>query len=161
MCIYCMLIYVRDRTSQGRRQQCGARGGFLQKNSERFKSCHIFARSICGNQAAGKAEEDEEAEEVAVSTFYQSLPQPRRSSWSFWATFSSSDSMAARLSISGSCRYNERAASGKRILRVQTIIYIRANFSCTTALTISRHNQCQCIAVWAARKDTYVTACGH
>lgn len=64
--------------------------------------------------------------------FYQSLSlsrslsQPRRSSWSFWATFSSSDSMAARLSISGSCRYNERTASGgeekKRYnhIRVQT-----------------------------------------
>lgn len=39
-----------------------------------------------------------------------SLFQPRRSSWSFWATFSSSDSMAARLSISGSCRHNEMTA---------------------------------------------------
>ncbi len=50
-----------------------------------------------------------------------SLSQPRRSSWSFWATFSSSDSMAARLSISGSCIYNERRA---RYL-VQRIIHFR------------------------------------
>lgn len=48
------------------------RSGLLRKNSGKTKSCHTFTRSICGNQAAGKAEEDEEAEEaeeVAVSNF--------------------------------------------------------------------------------------------
>lgn len=70
-----------------------------------------------------------------------SLSQPRRSSWSFWATFSSSDSMAARLSISWSCTYNERTA---RYL-VQMIICAR--FSCRTALKISGHKLLPCIAV--------------
>lgn len=44
------------------------KGGILRKKQRKIKSCHIFTRSICGNQAAGKAEEYEEAEEVAVST---------------------------------------------------------------------------------------------
>lgn len=83
-----------------RLQQCGARMHTPGKNSK-IKSGHIFTRSICGNQAAGKAEEYEEAEELQCQLFTNlSLSQPRRSSWSFWAAFSSSDSMAARLSIS-------------------------------------------------------------
>lgn len=123
-----LLLYVRDRMSQGRLQQSGARG-HPQEKKQRIKSCHIFTRSICGNQAAGKAEEDKGAEQVAVSTLYQAFSQPRRSSWSLWATFSSSDSMAARLSISGSCRYNER----KRHINIYT------NLLCTT-LKISGHD---------------------
>lgn len=111
-----LLLYVR--VSQGRLQLCSSSGHPREKkNSERLKKTrHIFTRSICGSQAAGKAEEDEEAEEVAVSFLYQSLSfslslsQPRRSSWSFCATFSSSDSMAARLSISGSCREKGKTA---------------------------------------------------
>lgn len=47
--------------------------GLLKKNSGKIKPCHTFTRSICGNQAAGKAEEDEEAEEVTVSNLFQSL----------------------------------------------------------------------------------------
>lgn len=109
----------------------------------------MFTRSICGNQAAGKAEEDEEAEQVAVPTLYQALSQPRRSSWSFWATFSSSDSMAARLSISGSCRHNERK---RHIVCKQS--YVCINFSCTTALKISWHNYLPCHFSLPVSKDT-------
>lgn len=61
-----------------------------EKNSERqYLATH--------SNTAGEGEEEEEA---AESTFHQALSQPRRSSWSFWAAFSSSDSMAAKLSIS-------------------------------------------------------------
>lgn len=56
------------------------RSGLLRKNSGKTKILsHIH--TLCGNQAAGKAEEDEEAEEVAVSNFvpislYLSLSLP-------------------------------------------------------------------------------------
>lgn len=134
MCIYWMLIYVRDKMSQERLQQCGAKGASSRKIAKDKILSHIHTLCVCRNQAAGKAEEDEKAEEVAVSSFLPiSLSQPRRSSWSFWATFSSSDSMAARLSISGSCRYNEGTASGKKIIRVRSII----NTVCTKFLKIS------------------------
>lgn len=59
---------MKDRMSQGRLQQRGASGD-PPENQREIKSCHIFRRSNCGNQAAGKAEEDEDSEEVAVFFF--------------------------------------------------------------------------------------------
>lgn len=115
MCIYCLLIYESDSvTREAAAVWC--KWTSSRKIGRKIKSCHIFTRSICGNQAAGKAEEDEDAEEV-VNPVPISFAQPRRSSWSFWATFSSSDSMAARLSISGSWRRNERRGSKEKRLR--------------------------------------------
>lgn len=102
-----LLLYVRDRMSGGRLRHSGASGHPQGKIAEDKILSHIHAlyQWIPGSWESGGGQG---AEQVAVSTLYRAFSQPRRSSWSFWATFSSSDSMAARLSISGSCRYNER-----------------------------------------------------
>lgn len=104
----------------------------------KIKSCHTFTRSRVwkpGSWESGGGRGGRAGCGVNSVPGSLSLSQPRRSSWSFWATFSSSDSMAARLSISGSCRYNE---TKRHIVCKQS--YICTNLSCTaTALKILGH----------------------
>ena len=69
----CLLLYARDRMSRGgggglRRLRTSSRKTAKDKNLS-----HIHTLYLWRNQAAGEAEEDEEAEEVAVSTLYQAL----------------------------------------------------------------------------------------
>lgn len=73
MCIYLYANLCEGQNVTREAAEVWCKWASSGKTAKDKKSCHIFTRSICGNQAAGKAEEDEEAEEVAVSTFFTNL----------------------------------------------------------------------------------------